>query len=125
VYCDLCDTAFYRAIGEQMRDGKCRQFCSRDCYGGWRVLHRLSTSYPKMGAIHRHRVVAESVLGRLLRAGEVVHHIDLDRQNCDPANLAVFPSQSAHARCHAGSMSDDELRGFSLLEIAHRADGRR
>jgi hypothetical protein len=35
------------------------------------------------------------------RPGEVVHHIDEDKTNCDPSNLMVFPSQAAHAAHHA------------------------
>ena len=37
------------------------------------------------------------MLGRALRPGEVVHHIDGDRRNNAPGNLAVLPSQRVHA----------------------------
>ena len=50
--------------------------------------------------VHEHRAVAELVLGRLLRPGEVVHHEDRDKQNNDPWNLIVFASQADHARHH-------------------------
>lgn len=47
--------------------------------------------------------------------GEVVHHIDANRQNNHPSNLAVFPDQATHARCHAGGVSDVELSGYRLV----------
>ena len=46
--------------------------------------------------VRMHRLVAEEVLGRPLRAGEVVHHRDGDRTNNDPGNLQVLPSQRHH-----------------------------
>jgi hypothetical protein len=57
-------------------------------------------SYPKLNGRHAHRVVAEQTLGRSLRPGEVVHHIDRNILNYDPSNLVVFPSQAAHAAHH-------------------------
>ncbi len=47
-----------------------------------------------------HREVASKKLGRRLRPGEVVHHIDRNKTNNDPSNLWVFPSQEAHDRAH-------------------------
>lgn len=57
-------------------------------------------TYRKRGGRHEHRVVAQQVLGRPLLPGEVVHHIDGDKQNNAPANLEVLPSQAAHATRH-------------------------
>ena len=61
----------------------------------------LKKSYPKLYGRHIHRQVAEQMLGRKLLPGEVVHHIDGDKQNFSPNNLRVFSSQSEHARFHA------------------------
>lgn len=122
LFCAWCDTPFYRRYGEQDLGIAVRQFCSRECYGEWRESKR--TSYPKDGARHKHRIVAEAILGRALVADEVVHHIDENKQNYKPENLAVFPSQKIHARCHFGKMSQDELSGFSLLETAAREQRR-
>ncbi len=118
LFCEWCDSEFYRRFGEQDQGIKVRQFCSRICYKEWREHKR--TSYPKDGPRHRHRIVAEAVLGRPLRHGEVVHHIDEDRQNCQPSNLCVFPSQSEHARCHFGKMDAHELDGFKVENVALR-----
>lgn len=48
------------------------------------------------GYMREHRLVMESVLGRLLEAGEVVHHRDGDKQNNDPENLEVFAANGEH-----------------------------
>lgn len=57
-------------------------------------------SYEKTLGRHTHRIVAEQKLGRPLRKGEVVHHIDGNKRNNAPENLMVFKSQAEHARWH-------------------------
>ena len=60
-----------------------------------------SRGYLKWHGRHLHRIVAERILGRPLLPGEVVHHIDHDKQNNRPENLMVFSSQAEHVRYHA------------------------
>lgn len=112
--CEMCDTDFYRRFGEQDIGTTVHHFCSVSCYRDWRLARSDSQVYRKLGARHVHRIIAETLLGRSLHPREVVHHIDRDRQNNHPSNLAVFPDQATHVRCHAGKMSDEELRRFSL-----------
>ena len=57
-------------------------------------------SYKKFLGRHEHRYVAEMKLGRALRQGEVVHHIDGNFRNNNPDNLMILPSQAEHARIH-------------------------
>lgn len=57
-------------------------------------------TYSKYYGRHTHRVVAEQMLGRKLKPGEVVHHIDHNKRNNNPDNLLVLPSQSEHAKLH-------------------------
>ena len=57
-------------------------------------------SYAKLYGRHEHRIVAEKMLGRKLKKGEVVHHIDGNKRNNDKNNLMVLPSQSEHAKLH-------------------------
>lgn len=68
-------------------------------------LARLNTgegkTYTKLYGRHEHRVVAEKMIGRPLKSGEIVHHRDGNKRNNNPNNLVVFSSQSEHARFHA------------------------
>ncbi len=48
--------------------------------------------------VHRH--VVERKLGRELRPGETVHHIDHDKSNNHRNNLKVYSSQAAHYAAH-------------------------
>ena len=67
------------------------------------VLHRTGKgekTYNKFLGKHEHRVVAERMLGRKLKKNEVVHHIDLNKQNNDESNLVVLPSNSEHSHLH-------------------------
>lgn len=58
-------------------------------------------TYVKYYGRHLHRIIAEEILGRPLKKGEVVHHIDGNKKNNNPSNLMIFKSQSEHAKWHA------------------------
>lgn len=60
------------------------------------------------GYAYEHRLVAEQKIGRRLRKGEHVHHLDENKQNNDPANLLVG-SAKAHRFQHR-TRADDYLR---------------
>ena len=118
-YCTNCGKEMYRPPSAR-KDGS-RPFCCRSCQMAYlnaeynpkrmtpearqklRNAH-LNTgegkSYTKIFGRHLHRVVAELMLGRPLKPGEVVHHIDGDKRNNEPKNLMVFENQAAHAQWH-------------------------
>ncbi|RLB86633.1 MAG: hypothetical protein DRH26_16995 [Deltaproteobacteria bacterium] len=98
--CALCNKNFYRADCENNRNNSQNVFCSTDCYFQWRKITMKGSTYPKIGAIHIHRIVAESIIGRKLTKKEVVHHKDGNRHNNHPSNIEIIPSQADHAKLH-------------------------
>jgi hypothetical protein len=56
-------------------------------------------AYRKLYGRHEHRVVAETMLGRPLQRGEVVHHQDENKLNNDPSNLLIMV-QGDHMKEH-------------------------
>lgn len=72
------------------------------------------TEYRKRNGRHVHRIIAEQKIGRPLKPGEVVHHIDGDKRNNNPDNLLVLPSQMEHARLHA---AQDRREGVINSEV--------
>lgn len=78
---------------------------SGQCNPAWRGGRRQRTDgyiviWTPEGERLEHRVVAEQILGRRLRRGEIVHHIDRDKTNNSPGNLEVM-TQAEHAAHHS------------------------
>ena len=69
------------------------------------------------GNIYVHILAAESKLGRYLRAGEVVHHVDFNKRNNDPSNLMVFASSADHSFYHGC------LRNPNIDYMLYRIEG--
>lgn len=74
-----------------------------------------------LGYVREHRLVMETKLGRVLQPGEVVHHLDENKLNNAPDNLALFPSMAAHIRHHNQERSSawllHQLPDDSLAEL--------
>lgn len=63
------------------------------------------------GYVYEHRLVAEKKLRRLLRKGEIVHHIDGNKRNNDPSNIEVCASIAHHKVLHRTAGRDRILPG--------------
>ena len=85
----------------------------REKNGNWRggrtiasngyVLIRVGTDHHLAdirGYAYEHRLVAESVLGRQLESGEIVHHRNGDKQDNRADNLEVAQSIAHHKASH-------------------------
>jgi len=64
-------------------------------------------AYEKTFGRHSHRITAETILGRPLGKGEIVHHINHNKRDNHPLNLMIFPSQVDHARWHKNEQHDE------------------
>lgn len=60
------------------------------------------------GYIYEHRIVAEKIIGRILKNVEIVHHLDGNNKNNSKENLMIT-NRSNHARIHGIERIRDEL----------------
>jgi len=73
-------------------------------------------TYRKLNGRHEHRIVAEKILGRPLKKGEIVHHKDNNKFNNDPLNLMVM-SQSEHIKIHKHDLLAKRKRTSRIDEM--------
>lgn len=122
--CQKCKKIFEKPkwrIRETEKKGSIYHFCSTNCYkeyrkgnnhplykgGRWitsdgyiRIIKSKHPEADKSGCILEHRYLVEKKIGRYLKYGEVVHHIDGDRQNNNIDNLMLFNNHSEHIKFH-------------------------
>ena len=104
-------------------------FCDRKCTKEYRIKYRIenwrllkqyidNTGYAKVlirgfpmatecGYVLVHRLVAAEKLGRLLKKGECVHHIDGNKLNNTPENILICKSGREH-RIKFHTMTEEE-----------------
>jgi hypothetical protein len=102
--CEKCGASFHPWQGRPGR--ACSRLCANAIVGKESAGLRgdmqrgkgEGKTYRKFMGRHLHRQVAEAKIGRPLAKGEVVHHIDGNKLNNHPDNIAVLESQAVHAR---------------------------
>lgn len=92
--CQHCGWSFYLRVTDEKNGGG--KHCSEKCRRQQAAIN--SKNYLKIGHKTIHRIVAEKKIGRSLKKGETVHHIDGNILNNDPDNLMVLPNQTAHIK---------------------------
>lgn len=116
--CDWCGVIFKTKASQAKRVK--RNFCSRKCHdeaqSGSGSVHWKGGKKDKRGYIYvkapkhpkanyqnyvfKHRVIMERHLGRYLKPGEVVHHINGIRDDNRLENLRLFKNNAEHTRFH-------------------------
>lgn len=89
--------------------------------GPYGYLIRALRAGDVRGYAPTHRIRMQEMLGRKLRLGEVVHHIDGDVSNNDPSNLDVFPDNATHlATTLKGKCPNWTGEGFERMQRHNR-----
>lgn len=83
-------------------------------------IMRLVREHPnadRYGYVWEHRLVVESLLGRYLERWEEVHHINHDKTDNRPVNLAVL-THAEHRAAHAGRPHNISPEGRKSMSAA-------
>lgn len=121
VKCLTCgrDISVYLARHKDGRGKYCSKSCSeKHCHPTGEKHHKYSEQSFRTGSgqeafEYRYRLIAERVLGRKLKNGEVVHHIDGNRNNNANNNLLIC-DETYHKRLHYNMNPKPYQKGLLL-----------
>jgi HNH endonuclease len=120
----LCSLACQRAYATSLRRSQAElaKLSAWALAAKYRGTGKNPKGYIKLDGRHEHRVLAERLLGRPLRKGEIVHHMDHNPKNNDLENLMVI-TRSEHIRLHwpemyAARLVSNKTRKPRLCEVA-------
>lgn len=81
--------------------------------GGYILIYRPDSHLAdKHGFVLEHRLVAEQKYGRKLKSSDIVHHIDGNKTNNNPENIAVL-TRAEHAKLHSNLKNYNKWRNTS------------
>lgn len=70
---------------------------------GYVYLYRPNHPHQRRGYIKKANLIVEKKLGRFLKKGEVIHHIDGNKLNDKPSNLKLYHTNSEHQKREAAT----------------------
>jgi hypothetical protein len=83
------------------RKSMCQKHYRRmSVYGDSSITNRRSNGDGKGYRSGLHNIIAESILGKALPKGAIVHHINHDPSDNNPSNLIICQSQAYHLLLH-------------------------
>lgn len=116
--CEQCGKVRHYQLNQIKRgDGRyCSQKCHYDSTRGKRTKEHGAIWIRSDGYIEvyigfgkselQHRLVMAETLGRALLPREIVHHLNHDRADNRPENLAIMANHSVHGQHHGGRPSE-------------------
>lgn len=93
--CEVCGKETSQRLSNYKKS-KGHHFCSHACFGKWSSINMVGNKhrgyiYLRLDGrrVYEHILVAEKALGRKMKRGEVVHHINGDKADNRNCNLLI------------------------------------
>ena len=117
--CKICGTEVEKPLYDIRRSKKCQHKKSHIANGYIEIYLPNHPSAKNHGFVYEHIIIAEEILGRGLKKGEVVHHINKKRTDNSPKNLMVFKTNADHSRFHKTGKAIQNSDGTYYSPIEH------
>lgn len=98
--CKICGEEVERLLGDIRHSKQCHHKKKHLINGYVEIYFPSHHLARKNGFVYEHLIVAEEILNRPLKSGEVVHHKNHKRDDNSKENLMVFTSSADHSRFH-------------------------